>query len=348
MPYSSASDGQTRDFDLLKSIEVFISVADTGSMTAAAGRLRITQSAISQQIKLLESHFGVMLFFRDVRPLRLTSAGAMLQKRAASLLYDSHQMRAEVRHAADGKTPRLRVALLSTFANHLVPAILRGVRTGRISTENVTLTRGLTVNHATDLANREIDIAFTSDNFVQTPGVGHIELLQESYVLVTPRGYKTEGKDLKTIAKSLPFLRHTGRTQSGQRIESHLRRLRLELPESAAFEAPSDLIAAVSAGYGWTIASPSQLLGPMEAGAHVDATPLPKPGLNRSIGFVWRSGEMENVVAEMAELCCATLRNIMQPRIATLMPLVADQFRIIGCGDQGQESVKELDLLPAE
>ena len=59
-------DATVRDFDLIKSLEVFVSVADTGSMTAAAGRLRITQSAISQQIKILETDFGAPLFYRDV------------------------------------------------------------------------------------------------------------------------------------------------------------------------------------------------------------------------------------------------------------------------------------------
>ena len=227
----------------------------------------------------------------------------------------------------------------------MVPAILDGIRTGLIAAENVTLTRGLTVNHASDLANREIDIAFTSDNFVQTPAFGHLELLRESYVLVTPSSAKIETGDLKTLASRLPFLRYTGRTQSGQLVETHLRRLRLDLPESAAFEAPGDLIEAVSSGYGWTIASPSQLLVPMEAGACVDATPFPKPGLSRCIGFVWRSGEMENIVSQMAELCCATLRDVTHARIKAVMPSVADQFRIIGSNSIQRESQDDRALL---
>ncbi|MDB5649923.1 MAG: LysR family transcriptional regulator, partial [Hyphomicrobiales bacterium] len=183
------ADAPTRDFDLLKSLDIFMGVADTGSMTAAAVRLHITQSAISQQIKLLETEFGTPLFYRDVRPLRLTPAGLTLKNRAGALLLEARQMRSEVRQAAAGNLPHLRIAMLSTFAKHLVPAILRAVQNKALSADNVTITRGMTINHALDLANRDIDIAFTSDAFDETPGFQHLELLRESYLLVTPRGF---------------------------------------------------------------------------------------------------------------------------------------------------------------
>ncbi|WP_158808691.1 LysR family transcriptional regulator [Beijerinckia sp. L45] len=51
-------------FDVLKSLEIFLSVTETGSMTDASRRLGVTQSAISQQIKLLEADLGTPLFDR--------------------------------------------------------------------------------------------------------------------------------------------------------------------------------------------------------------------------------------------------------------------------------------------
>jgi DNA-binding transcriptional LysR family regulator len=46
------------EIDLPRAPEVFITAAETGSMTAAAKELKITQSAISQQLKLLEADLG--------------------------------------------------------------------------------------------------------------------------------------------------------------------------------------------------------------------------------------------------------------------------------------------------
>ena len=53
----------------------FEASARLGSFTAAAGEINITQSAVSQQIKLLEARLGETLFIRSSRKLRLTEAG---------------------------------------------------------------------------------------------------------------------------------------------------------------------------------------------------------------------------------------------------------------------------------
>ena len=58
-----------RDFDL------FLLVADCGSLTAAARRLEITPAAASIGLKRLEAELGVQLFLRSTRSLRLTDEG---------------------------------------------------------------------------------------------------------------------------------------------------------------------------------------------------------------------------------------------------------------------------------
>lgn len=316
----TATSTPIRDFDLLKSLEIFVSVADTGSMTAAAARLHITQSAISQQIKLLEMEFGTPLFYRDIRPLRLTPAGLTLKNRAGALLLGAKQMRSEVRQAASGHLPHLRIALLSTFAKHLVPAILKAISNKSLPVDNITITRGMTINHAQDLANHEIDVAFTSDAFDAQPGLEHRELLRESYLLAMPRGFQADSNDLRSIAARLPFLRYSGRTQTGQRIESHLRRLRFDIARGASFEASADLLAAIGSGYGWSIVSPSQLLDSLELDMAIETYPLPKPGLSRAIGLVWRSGEMADTMQRLATLCLNTLQCESIPRLRAALP----------------------------
>ncbi len=328
MTRSVATDTPVREFDLLKSLEAFVSVAETGSMTAAATRLRITQSAISQQIKLLETDFGAPLFHRDTRPLRLTAAGVTLQNRAASLLVAARQMRADVRLAASGRLPHLRIAMLSTFARPLVAAILRAIDEGVLAVDNVAITRGMTINHAQDLANRDIDVAFTSDAFDTASDLQRLELVRESYLIITPRGVE-ETRDLRALAARLPFLRYSARTQTGQRIETHLRRMRLDPPRGAMFESAGDLIGAVASGYGWSIVTPSQMSDSLQAGAAVDAHALPPPGLRRAIGLVWRAGEMGDVMRALTQVCRATLEREVAPNLRAALPAFAAQFEVL-------------------
>ena len=63
------------DWDKLKT---FHAAADTGSLTAAAERLRISQSAVSRQITALENSLNTPLFHRHARGLTLTEQGRIL------------------------------------------------------------------------------------------------------------------------------------------------------------------------------------------------------------------------------------------------------------------------------
>ncbi|WP_017445907.1 LysR family transcriptional regulator [Gayadomonas joobiniege] len=76
---------------LLKSLRVFIEVADTQSMSVAAKKLHMTVSAISQQLKKLEDETQIRLFHRDTRSLNLTSAGQVYYTYAKQMMLVSQE-----------------------------------------------------------------------------------------------------------------------------------------------------------------------------------------------------------------------------------------------------------------
>ncbi len=101
----------------LQQVEAFLLVAELGSFTAAAKRLKLAQSAISYAIAALEEALGVLLFERSGRRPRLTAAGRALledaqrlQESAATLSLHastlSGQVEAEVSLAVDVLYPR--------------------------------------------------------------------------------------------------------------------------------------------------------------------------------------------------------------------------------------------------
>ena len=59
----------------LRQYAVFAETVSAGSMSAAAKRLRMTPSAVSQAIRALEARTGVVLLHRSTRKLSLTEAG---------------------------------------------------------------------------------------------------------------------------------------------------------------------------------------------------------------------------------------------------------------------------------
>ncbi len=313
-------------FDILKSLEIFLSVTDTGSMTVASRRLGITQSAISQQIKLLEADLGTPLFDRQSRPLRLTMAGITLHQRAARLILDAKETWTCTRQASEVLLPHLRLALLSTVATPLVPAVMAAAYRKEISVQTISIMRGISRNHTQDLINREIDVAITSDALYEHESIERHELVQESFILLLPRGTDLRGRDLRTIASRLPFLRYTSRTQSGQLIERHFRRLRLDIAPNFLFEAPDDLIAGVAAGYGWSVITPTQLAYSLTDVASVEVARFPSPGLSRSITLITRRGEFPNIAAQLASVCRRVLRDDVLPRVNAFLPDIPDSF----------------------
>jgi LysR family nitrogen assimilation transcriptional regulator len=91
----------------LKKLQYFMAVAECGSFTKAASQLRIAQPALSRQIALLETEFGVELFLRMGRHVQLTDAGEGLLKHAHEITNSFQRARDEMQ--SRGRSPRGRV-----------------------------------------------------------------------------------------------------------------------------------------------------------------------------------------------------------------------------------------------
>ncbi len=70
----------------LKQVRYFLTVAEKGSISAAASVLHVAQSAISRQVRLLEEELGGPLFHRSITGVALTDSGQMFMERARFIL----------------------------------------------------------------------------------------------------------------------------------------------------------------------------------------------------------------------------------------------------------------------
>ncbi|EHK71313.1 regulatory protein, LysR:LysR, substrate-binding [Pseudomonas psychrotolerans L19] len=109
----------------LKGLDVFVTVADLGSFTAAGERLNLTGSAVGKSVARLESRLGVRLFQRTTRRLSLTEAGTRFYRTCTWVLAELEQ--AEVGLAAQDGEPhgRVRIDLPASYGRlHVLPLIL--------------------------------------------------------------------------------------------------------------------------------------------------------------------------------------------------------------------------------
>lgn len=110
----------TLDSELLRA---FVSVADTGNVTRAAGRLGRTQSAVSMQIKRLEQIVGEPLFARGSRGVQLTRKGEDLLPNARRVMLALEETVASLRVAQlDGP---VRIGIPEEYGKAIVARALR-------------------------------------------------------------------------------------------------------------------------------------------------------------------------------------------------------------------------------
>ena len=101
----------------LRHLETLLALAECGSLSKAAARLFLTQSALSHQLKALESHYGAALVEKNVRPLRFTAIGHRLVTLAKAVLPQVAEAGRDVARLAQGHAGPLRVAVQCTIAS---------------------------------------------------------------------------------------------------------------------------------------------------------------------------------------------------------------------------------------
>lgn len=108
----------------LNTLRCFEAVARLGSVTEAAAQLCVTHSAVSQQIRQLESGLGKTLFLRQGRGLQLTENGRLYALHVRRILQDLEEATRLARSRADGD--ELVVTTLPSFGQHwLMPRLPR-------------------------------------------------------------------------------------------------------------------------------------------------------------------------------------------------------------------------------
>jgi DNA-binding transcriptional LysR family regulator len=109
----------------LRQMECFVAAADAGTMTAAAERQLLSQSAVSLAIAGLERALGVELFIRNrSRGLALTAAGRDFLPQARDLLAHAEDVRSQAQATGSALTGRLTVGCFRTTAPFLLPVLL--------------------------------------------------------------------------------------------------------------------------------------------------------------------------------------------------------------------------------
>jgi len=171
----------------LRHLETLLALAECGSLSKAAERLYLTQSALSHQLKALEAHFGLGIVEKNVRPLRFTAIGHRLLALARKVLPEVAEAGRDIARLAEGHGGPLRVAVqCHNCFDWLMPA-MDAYRSLWPEVE-LDIVSGFVVDPLPLLERSEAELAVVHDEHEPRPNLTFSPLFRyESVALMSPR-----------------------------------------------------------------------------------------------------------------------------------------------------------------
>ncbi|MGB3611958.1 MAG: LysR family transcriptional regulator [Cellvibrio sp.] len=146
----------------IRHLKTLIALRETGSLVEAAERLFLTQSALSHQLKELESRLECELFVRKSRPLRFTEAGKRLLLLADEVTAKVSEAERDLQKLLHGEAGRLYMAIeCHSCFNWLMPTV--EVYRNQWPAIELDFSSGFTFEPLPALAQGEVDLVITSD-----------------------------------------------------------------------------------------------------------------------------------------------------------------------------------------
>jgi DNA-binding transcriptional LysR family regulator len=146
----------------IRQLRAFVAIAESGTFTAGALRVHVTQAAISMQIRQLENEIGAKVFVRAPRHVILTEAGEQLLRRARHILREHDAALDEIAELAGAERGRLRIGSASAMVlTEQLPAVLKELRKQHPAAE-ISVMSGTSEVLVDQILAGEVDIAFVS------------------------------------------------------------------------------------------------------------------------------------------------------------------------------------------
>lgn len=192
-----------------RSLRTLVKIAHVASFVHAAEQLGITLSALSMQMKTLESDLGVAIFDRSVRPPRLTPVGLSVVEEARALLQREDGL-LEICQPTDDLVGRYKFGFVTTAAVRLLPRFLQAAQI-RAPLATFDLETGLSAVLQDKVLNGQIDAAvITTADGLPVPLTTRL-LRREPFVFAARETLLTDGIEGLLAGKTFfHFMPQTG------------------------------------------------------------------------------------------------------------------------------------------
>ncbi len=267
---------------MLKELKTFRAVARYGTISRAAERLGLTQSAVSAQIQRLEATLGFAVFDRQGRNVVLNAAGGQTLARAESLIAQFEALRQP--GAGQSAAVTLRVGAIASVQAAGLPEAVLALRTAYPALR-LKVVPGVSLALLGRVDAGELDAAvMIRPNFALPPELAWRPLWSEAFVLAVPAGLP--GRDWRALLRQQPFLRYDRASFGGRVVAQFLEDEGIDVQDVVEMDELAGLVRMVALGLGVALVPRCPPYVPLPEGARLVALGGAAP--RREIGLVER------------------------------------------------------------
>ena len=280
----------------LRQFKYLLSIAEEGTFTAAAEKLFISQSALSQQVKSMEDELGVPLFDRSRNRLRFTQAGELLRNRARRIVKEVDEAKTAIDELEDLCRGSLTIGVVQTVNAYLIPQVVAAFSAEfpkvRIKIEELPAPQIEQRIHGHEL---DLGIGFTP---AEHRDLEFVPIFEEELLFIAHQNHPFSGKsqiDLKTLHEQDLILLSTD--YCTRRIWDQCAK---EAQISPSIQIEMNTIGAIlstlqdNATAGTIL--PALTMG-LQAANGLISVKLKNPSPQRTAGFLWRNGGYKSMAA---------------------------------------------------
>ncbi len=280
-----------------RQLRAFVSLARTGSFTATARQLGLSQSAVSHAMKTLEGDVGCVLFARLGKKAALTEAGEQLLVRAESILAEMANAREELTRLGQWGTERIRIGASSTACEFLLPTVLREFKES-FPRARIVLEPGDSAESLAALRQRRVDLAIAlvpqREDWMEVTPLFEDEL---QFVVHPAHPWAVSGHVQREELTRETYIVYKKQTHTFRMIEAYFAAENLVLPSSIELGAMNAIKEMAKLGIGVGIISPWIAEAEIESGSLV-ALPLGRRKLRRQWAVVTWDGRRRSFAEE--------------------------------------------------
>lgn len=235
--------------------KVFITVVEQGGFSKAAESLYMTQPAVSQYIKSLESKMDVQLLDRSYRRIVPTKAGKIVYEHAKQIIGHQDTMHHLIHELFNEPKGELSIGASYTFGEYVLPRIIAKMRKEYPSI-HPKINIGNTQDIAKQVANMELDIGIVEGE-VDEPTIDTCPFAEDEMKIVASNDHPLAQKEYVTLSEVEETIWITREIGSGTRAatERMFHNLSISPRERMEFGSTQIIKESVEAGLGVTFLS---------------------------------------------------------------------------------------------